>query len=155
MERQAPPHDIPLLSSPSQILSKGEGIFMYRTLIVEDSNFYRQLLKETLKSRFPKMEILEAGDGEEALRKITGSSPHLVFVDIKLPGESGLELTKKIKAQYPNTTVIILTSYDLPEYREAANQFHANYFLSKGTTTKESVVKLVESIISGWEKNTS
>ena len=110
MERQYPDDKIPLLSSSSQILSKGEGVFMYRTLIGEDSNFYRQLLKETLRSRFSKMEILEAGDGEEALRKITGSSPHLVFVDIKLPGESGLELTKKIKAQYPNTTVIILTS---------------------------------------------
>jgi YesN/AraC family two-component response regulator len=128
---------------------------MYRTLIVEDSNFYRQLLKETLKFRFPKMEVLEAGDGEEALRKITGIPPHLIFIDIKLPGESGLELTKRIKARYPTTTVIILTSYDYPEYREAANQYHANYFLSKGTTTKESIVKLVESLISGWDKNAS
>ena len=128
---------------------------MYRTLIVEDSNFYRQLLKETLRARFPEMEILESGDGEEALRKITESSPHLIFVDIKLPGESGLELTRRIKAQYPTTTVIILTSYDLPEYREAANQYQANYFLSKGSTTKENIVKLVESIISGWNQNAS
>ena len=155
MERQYPAGMIPLLTPSSQILPKGEGIFMYRTLIVEDSNFYRQLLKETLRSRFPKMEILEAGDGEEAVQKITGSSPHLIFIDIKLPGESGLELTRKIKAQYPTTTVIILTSYDLPEYREAANQYQANYFLAKGTTTKESIVKLVESIITGWEKNAS
>ncbi|OGP71266.1 MAG: hypothetical protein A2W09_07595 [Deltaproteobacteria bacterium RBG_16_50_11] len=128
---------------------------MYRTLIVEDSNFYRQLLKETLRSRFSKMEILEAGDGEEALQKITTSPPNLIFIDIKLPGESGLELTRRIKAQYPTITVIILTSYDLPEYREAGNQYHANYFLSKGTTTRESIVKLVESIISGWDKNAS
>jgi DNA-binding NarL/FixJ family response regulator len=155
MERQIPAEHLSLLSSPSQILLKGEGILMYRTLIVEDSNFYRQLLKETLQSRFPKMEIQEAGDGEEAVRKITGTLPHLIFIDIKLPGESGLELTRRIKAQYPDTTVIILTSYDLPEYREAANQYQANYFLSKGTTTKESIVNLVESIIAGWEKNAS
>jgi DNA-binding NarL/FixJ family response regulator len=154
MERLHPPGDILLLSSPSQILSKGEGILMCRTLIVEDSNFYRQLLKETLKSRFAKMEILEAGDGEEALRKMMVSPPDLIFVDIKLPGESGLELTRKIKAQYPATTVIILTSYDLPEYREAANQYRANYFLSKGTTTKESIVKLVETILSERGKET-
>jgi DNA-binding NarL/FixJ family response regulator len=155
MERQSPAEPISLLSSPSQILLKGEGTFMYRTLIVEDSNFYRQLLRDTLRSKFPKMEILEAGDGEEALRKITGSLPHLIFIDIKLPGESGLELTRKIRAGYPSTIIIILTSYDLPEYREVANQYQANYFLSKGTTTKESIVKLVESIIAGWDKNAS
>jgi DNA-binding NarL/FixJ family response regulator len=65
-----------------------------------------------------------------------------------LPGESGLEITKKIKADYPNITIIILTSYDLPEYREAAQQYQANHFLSKGTTTKENILALVKSVLS-------
>jgi CheY-like chemotaxis protein len=121
---------------------------MVRTLLVEDSNFFRQLLKESLLSRFPKMEILEAVDGEEALQKITTHPPDLIFMDIKLPGESGLELTQKIKSQYPDIVIIILTSYDTPEYREAARQYHANYFLSKGASTKESILTLIESILS-------
>jgi len=121
---------------------------MFRTLIVEDSTFFRQLLKETLLSRFPKMDIFEAGNGEEALQKIKTKPPDLIFMDIKLPGESGLEITQKIKADYPNITIIILTSYDLPEYREAADQYQANYFLSKGSTTKENIVDLVKSILS-------
>jgi len=121
---------------------------MFRALIVEDSNFYRQLLKETLCSQFPKMDISEAVDGEEALKKVTAVPPDLIFMDIKLPGESGLEVTKKIKAQYPDMVVIILTSYDLPEYREAAFQFKANHFLSKGSATKEHIVALVKSILS-------
>jgi len=120
----------------------------FRTLIVEDNNFFRQLLKETLVSRFPSMDISEAGSGEEALQRIKAYFPDLIFMDIKLPGETGLELTKKIKAQYPNIIIIILTSYDLPEYREAASQYQANYFLSKGSTTKENILKLVESILS-------
>src|SRR3990170_6229558 len=119
---------------------------MVRALIVEDSIFFRQLLKETLLSGFPSMEISEAGNGEEALRKIKTSPPELIFMDIKLPGESGLELTRKIKAQYPNSVVIILTSYDLPEYREAASQYQANYFLSKGSMTKEDILGLIKSI---------
>jgi len=120
-----------------------------KTLIVEDSAFYRQLLKEALNSRFPSMEIFDATDGEEALRKIENFLPDLVFMDIKLPGESGLELTKKIKAQYPNIIIIILTAYDIPEYREAAVQAKANYFLSKGSSSKEGILKLVESILVG------
>lgn len=120
---------------------------MLKTLIVEDSVFYRQLLKEALHSRFPSMEIFEAAEGEEALRKIKNCLPRLVFMDIKLAGESGLELTKKIKTQYPNIIIIILTAYDIPEYREAAVQANANYFLSKGSSSKEGILKLVESIL--------
>ncbi len=121
---------------------------MIRTLIVEDSVFYRQLLKEALHSRFPKMDISEATDGEEALQKIETLLPDLIFMDIKLPGESGLELTQKIKTQYPNIIIIILTAYDIPEYREAAYQYKANYFLSKGSASKEDILTLVNSILS-------
>ena len=95
------------------------------------------------------MEIFEAGDGEEAMQKINSDLPDLIFMDIKLPGENGLELTAKIKAKYPDVIVIILTSYDTPEYREAAVQAKANYFLSKGSSSKEGILKLVESISAG------
>ena len=119
----------------------------FKVLIVEDNHYYRQLLKETLQSGFPEMEILEADDGEGALKKVTAFLPHLVFMDIRLSGESGLEITRKIKAQNPDISVIILTSYDLPEYRDAAKEYQADHFLSKGTTTKEDILALVNSIL--------
>ena len=122
---------------------------MFKILIVEDSAIFRKLLKETLHSRFPSMELFEAADGEEALQRIEASVPDLIFMDIKLPGESGLDLTKKIKNQYPNIIIIILTAYDIPEYREAAVQAKGNYFLSKGSATKENILELVDSILSG------
>jgi DNA-binding NarL/FixJ family response regulator len=121
---------------------------MIGTLIVEDSAFYRQLLKEALHSRFPKMDISEATDGEEAFQKIEAHLPDLIFMDIKLPGESGLDLTKKIKSKHPNIIIIILTAYDIPEYREASYKYNANYFLSKGSTSKEDILTLVDSILS-------
>ena len=128
---------------------------MFKILIVEDSAIFRKLLKETLHSRFSSMELFEAADGEEALQKIEALLPDLIFMDIKLPGESGLELTKKIKNRYPNINIIILTAYDIPEYREAAVQAKANYFLSKGSATKESILTLVNSILSDQRKDTS
>ena len=121
---------------------------MFRILIIEDSNIFRQMLGEALHNQFPKMDILEAANGEEAFKKIAAFPPDLIFMDIKLPGESGLELTRKVKTQYPNVTVVILTSYDIPEYREAATQYKANHFLAKGSTTKDQIIKLVESILS-------
>jgi DNA-binding NarL/FixJ family response regulator len=121
---------------------------MLKTLIVEDSAIFRVLLKETLQSRFPSMEISEATSGHEALQKVEALSPDLIFMDIKLPEESGLELTTKIKTEHPNITVIMLTSYDTPEYREAASQARADFFLAKGSSTKTGILELVESIVS-------
>ncbi len=128
---------------------KEAGTTVSRALIVEDSTIFRKLLKETLQSRFPSMEIFEAADGGEAMQKILSHPPDLIFMDIKLPGESGLELTTKIKAKYPDVIIIILTSYDSPEYREAAVQAKANYFLSKGSSSKDNILSLVESALAG------
>ncbi len=119
-----------------------------KTLIVEDSVSFRQLLKETLLSRFPMMEVLEAGDGGEALKRVKAFSPDLVIVDIQLPGGNGLDLTKTLKAEYPNLKVIVLTMHDTPEYREAAYQSQANHFISKGSSTKEEILALIESVLS-------
>jgi CheY-like chemotaxis protein len=45
------------------------------------------------------MSIEEAADGDEALQKIDSSVPDLIFMDIKLPGENGLQLTQRIRAK--------------------------------------------------------
>jgi len=120
-----------------------------RILVVEDSIIFRTLLKETLQSRFPQIEILEAADGEEAMQQINAYPPDLIFMDIKLPGENGLDITAKIKAKYPHMTVIVLTSYDTPEYREAAVKAKADHFLAKGSSSRDGILSLVESILGG------
>jgi len=96
------------------------------------------------------MVISEANDGEEALREIEIATPNLILMDIRLPGESGLELTRRIKDRYPEVSIVILTSYDLPEYREAASRYKANHFLSKSSATKQGIISLVESILSEY-----
>ena len=117
-------------------------------LIVDDNAPFRQSLREMLREQFSAMGVEEAEDGENAPDKIKTLSPHLVFMDIKLPGQNGLEVTREIKARYPGIRVIILTSYDLPEYREAAENYGADYFLSKGSSSREEIIALVDSISS-------
>jgi CheY-like chemotaxis protein len=109
---------------------------MKRILIVEDNAFFLQFLKETLHARLPSIDILEATNGEEALHRIENLSPDAIFTDLRLPGENGLELTQKIKAQHPDIIVVIITNYDLPEYREAAYQAGADHFISKDSFLK-------------------
>jgi CheY-like chemotaxis protein len=116
---------------------------MKRILLVEDNVYFLQFLKETLNARLPKIDILEATNGKEALQKIETLSPDTVFTDLRLPGENGLELTQKIKARYPNIIVVMITNYDLPEYREAAYQSGADHFLSK-----DSFLKMIQSVSS-------
>ena len=119
---------------------------MRRILIVEDNAFFLQFLKETMHLRFPSIDILEATNGEEAMQKIKTLSLDAIFMDLRLPGENGLELTKKIKAQYPDIVVVILTNYDLPEYREAAHQSRADHFLSK-----DSFLNMINSILANQD----
>jgi CheY-like chemotaxis protein len=118
----------------------------FRILIVEDSAVFRQLLKGSLQKRFPSAQVYEATDGREALLQVENLRPNLIFMDIRLPGENGLQLTQKIKAQYPDITVIILTSYDSPEYREAAVRSGGNAYIPKESLGYVQLDHLVKSL---------
>jgi len=121
---------------------------MFKTMLVEDNVIFRESLRDSLQLKFPSMEIAEADNSVEALAKIASFSPNLIFMDIRLPGQNGLALTEMIKTIYPGIIIIILTSYDIPEYREAAARFKADYFFSKDSMTSEEVITLVKSILS-------
>jgi len=127
----------------------------FRTLIVEDNPLFRQTIADILATQFPFMVLEEAGDGKTALEKIEDATPDLVFMDIKLPGENGLHLTEHIKKEHPEIVVAVLTSYDWPEYRDAAYKFGANYFIMKGSSTKKEIVELIETIFAdlGFSSN--
>ena len=116
---------------------------MLRTLLVEDSISFRTVIKNELLSKFPSIEVMEAGSGEEALEKLGSRPMDLVFMDIGLPGQSGLEVTKRIKADYPDTTISILTSYNLPEYREAAIRCGASCLIAKNSFKWEQIFTLI------------
>jgi CheY-like chemotaxis protein len=139
-------YEISLQELKAEIEKLRDKVGGFNVLIVEDSTLFRQLLRETLHKRFPSIEIREAVDGEEALQEVETSRPDLIFMDIRLPGENGIEVTKKVKARYPDIIVIILTGYDIPEYREVSCQY-ADYFFSKDSSTTDNIVAIVQSIL--------
>jgi DNA-binding NarL/FixJ family response regulator len=122
---------------------------MVRVLIVEDNEIFLEAFKKRLDDYFPSMAIEVAANGEEALEKVNGAPPQLIFMDIRLPGVNGLQLTRKIKKEFPSISIVIMTSFDLPEYRQAALQYGADRFFVKDTFQWDEVEALVKSIPSG------
>ncbi len=117
----------------------------FRILIVEDNDIYRELFKKILQKAFPNLAIHEATDGWRALYQVDAFLPDLIFMDIHLGEENGLELTRQIKAMYPNIHVVILTFYDIPEYRKAALQYGTDGFLVKASLSAKEIERLVKS----------
>ena len=104
---------------------------MLRIMTVEDNIPFRETFKNNLLSEFPSIEVIEAASGKEAFKGLASYPIDLVFMDIRLPGESGLDLTGRIKANYKGVTITMLTNYDMPEYREAAARRGADGFIAK------------------------
>ena len=122
---------------------------MLRVLLVEDNHIFREAFKNTLYDHFPSMTIDEAASSDEALQRINATPPHLIFMDIHLPGLNGLELTRRIKPDFPNINIAILTGYDLPEYRQAALQCGADRFFVKDSLKWDEIEAHVKSILPG------
>ncbi len=116
-----------------------------RILIVEDNGLFRQTLRESLQMSFPGVVIDEVKNGVEALQRVKAFFPDLILMDIRLPGESGLGLTRKIKTVYPDIIIFILTSYDTPECREAAFRYGADHFIAKESLNRMRLEELVRS----------
>jgi DNA-binding NarL/FixJ family response regulator len=122
---------------------------MLRTLVVEDNANFRESLISLLGGSFSTMVFEKASSSEEALNKLDRFPPQLVFVDIHLPGQNGLQLSKTLRSKYENAIIVILTNHDGPEYRQAADQSGANFFISKGTSSVEEILSIVKSVVAG------
>jgi CheY-like chemotaxis protein len=127
---------------------EAEEMSMADILIVDDNAAFRQTLKRILLARFPSLYIREAADGDRALKKTEKQPPTLIFMDVRLPGENGFQLTKRIKAAHPEIVIIMITSYDSSEYREAALAAGADFFISKKASTAQDILERVAGIIS-------
>ena len=119
---------------------------MLRVLIIEDNQIFREAFKTVLQDRLPSLVIEEAGNGEEALQRINGAPPDVIFTDMRLAGMNGLQLTQKIKKAYPNIRVAIMTGYDFPEYRRAASQHGVDRFFVKHSLEWKEIEEFVQSI---------
>ena len=113
---------------------------------MEDHRLFREAFRTSLHERLPSVVIEEAGSGEEALQRINGTPPDLIFTDIRMDGMNGLELAQKLKKDFPRIWIAMLTGYDFPEYRRAASQHGVDRFFAKHSLEWKAIEEFVQSI---------
>lgn len=123
-------------------------------LIVEDNDFFRTSFKEIMRMYVPSLSVEESRDGKDVFAKISKNSPDMIFMDICLPGKTGLELTREIKSGYPDLVISVFTSNDTPEYRRIARECGADYFFKKDALTGAQIAAMLEKVISGKKGKT-
>lgn len=121
---------------------------MIRILIVDDHAIVRRGLKQIL-SDIPEVEAIdEASNGQEALTKLGKSNYDLVLLDISMPGRSGLDVLKQIKAEMSSQQVLMLSMHPEEQYAVRALKAGASGYISKESAPEELIIA-AKKILSG------
>lgn len=119
-----------------------------RVLVVDDHPIVRQGI-ESLLSNYDEFDIVgQADNGVDALRLVAKHEPGVVLLDIRMPGESGLDVLRRIRAQRPQTRVLMLTSFDDDEYVLGALREGAHGFVLKNVSD-EMLVSAIRGVSRG------
>ena len=116
-----------------------------RLLVVDDHELVRQGLIALLDRREHFQVVAEAGTAAEAVEMARKFEPDLVVMDVRLPDGSGIEACREIRAEFPNTRVVILTSYPDEEAVLSAIIAGASGYLLKQIRSRD-LVSALESV---------
>ncbi|MGI5485917.1 response regulator [Microtetraspora malaysiensis] len=119
-----------------------------RVLVADDQSVVREGLVLLL-GLLPGIEVVgSAGDGEAALRLVAAERPDVVLMDLRMPRMDGVEATRRIRAEFPDTQVVVLTTYADDESVFAALRAGARGFLTKSADADE-IARAVEAVMNG------
>ncbi|WP_431789589.1 response regulator [Kocuria palustris] len=113
-----------------------------RILLIDDQPLIRSGMAMLIGSQPDLVVGGEAGDGQAAVDLVarlaaTGEAPDVLLMDIRMPGMDGLEATRRILAEHPQVTVVLLTTFDLDEYALEGIRAGASGFLLKDAEPEE------------------
>lgn len=118
-----------------------------RVLAVDDSPAFLHMLCSFLEGD-PIFEVVAtARSGQDALGAVKRWSPHVVVMDLQMPGMNGLEATVQLHQHFPELPVIILTAHDLPTLREACREHGAYAFVTKGQLSQHLPALLAKALL--------
>jgi DNA-binding NarL/FixJ family response regulator len=110
---------------------------MIRVLLADDQALLRMGFRMILEAQ-PDIEVVgEASDGAAAISMTRALRPDVVLMDVRMPGMDGIQATNEVRTAFPDTRVLILTTYDLDEYVFAGLKAGASGFLLKDAPPEE------------------
>ncbi|MBL8520975.1 MAG: response regulator transcription factor [Betaproteobacteria bacterium] len=125
---------------------------MIKCVIAEDEDLLRAELASVLKSVWPGIDIVaEAADGGAALEDIAAHQPAVAFLDIRMPGLTGIDVAKAARETSPDTEIVFVTAYD--KHAIDAFEHGAVDYLMK-PVTRERLAATVERIRKRLEAGT-
>lgn len=110
---------------------------MIRIAIVDDQELIRESLKIIINSDSDFEVASVAESGSELLEFLEKDAVDVVLMDVRMPEMTGVECTRIVKKKYPQTKVIILTTFDDDEYIFDALKYGASGYLLKGCSLEE------------------
>ncbi|MFD1546557.1 response regulator transcription factor [Nonomuraea guangzhouensis] len=117
-------------------------------VVVDDQAVVREGLVLLL-GLLPGIEVVgSAGDGEAALRLVAERQPDVALMDLRMPRMDGVEATRRIRAEHPDTQVVVLTTYSDDESVFAALRAGARGFLTKSADSDE-IAKAIATVVRG------
>jgi len=120
-----------------------------RILIADDHEMVRNGLRTVLSAHDSGWTICgEAADGRVAIELVATLRPHVAILDITMPELNGLEATRRIRAQFPETKVVVLTMHDSEQVMHEAIAAGAHGFVLKSDAGK-TLVAAVERVVAG------
>lgn len=119
-----------------------------RVVLADDHAVVRKGIREFLEAEADIQVVAEAADGAEALALVARHQPDVVVLDIQMPVMTGIEATRRIKAEHPEVRVLVLTAYDDDPYIFALLQAGASGYVLK-TADSAELVRAVRAVQRG------
>jgi DNA-binding NarL/FixJ family response regulator len=114
----------------------------WRLLLVDDHALFREGLASLMRYQEDFVVVGEAGDAASAMGQVAELRPDVVLMDVDLPGEDGIALTRHLKATYPSVTVVMLTVFDDIDKLLEAVKAGAQGYLVKSIRSNELLEQL-------------
>jgi DNA-binding NarL/FixJ family response regulator len=118
-------------------------------LILDPSPIFRSTLTEVIQSSESHVDVSEADNIEQAESILKRNVPDVIFLDIASPRNNGIQFISAIKRIVPQARVVVLSSYDSAEYKEASIRNGADYFLSKERSGGLRLLDVIHDAIRG------
>ncbi len=119
-----------------------------RIVLADDHAMVRQGIRQFLEEAGDIAVVAEAADGQEAIRLVSEHRPDVAVLDIQMPGLTGVEVTRQIRAHLPNVRVLILTAYDDDPYVFALLHAGADGYILKSADA-EDLIRAVRTVAAG------
>ena len=116
-----------------------------RVMVIDDHPIVRQGVRSLL-SNYDDFEVVgEAGSGLIAMQKVSSLAPHVILLDIRMPGETGIDLLKQLRQAAPQAKVLMLTSFDDSEYVTGSLRAGAHGYVLK-SVSDETLVSAIRAV---------